>query len=107
MAKLAVEQTPEKIELSLVSDFKSEYRSATKISSSLADAVANFDKQKQGLVSDLNKNISTYKELLKPYDKIVASTKELGLNINDVLDDRPNLNRDISTMNDFISLLNK
>jgi len=95
----------EKVELSLVSDFKTEYASAVKNSLSLADEFSNIENKKQKLISKIKKNINQFKELSKPYNKISASAKEIGVNINDILDNRPNLDRNIKSMNQFINLL--
>lgn len=95
----------EKIELSLVSDFKTEYTSAVKNSLSLAKEFSNIENKKQKLISKIKKNINQFKELSKPYNKISASAKEIGVNINDILDDRPDLDRNIKSMNQFINLL--
>ena len=95
----------EKIELSLVSDFKTEYTSAVKNSLSLAEEFSNIENKKQKLISKIKKNINQFKELSKPYNKISASAKKIGVNINDILDDRPDLDRNIKSMNQFINLL--
>lgn len=95
----------EKVELSLVSDFKTEYALAVKNSLSLSDEFSNIENKKQKLISKIKKNINQFKNLSKPYNKISASAKEIGVNINDILDNRPNLDRNIKSMNQFINLL--
>jgi hypothetical protein len=95
----------EKVELSLVSDFKTEYALAVKNSLSLTDEFSNIENKKQKLISKIKKNINQFKNLSKPYNKISASAKEIGVDINDILDNRPNLDRDIKSMNEFINLL--
>jgi hypothetical protein len=95
----------EKIELSLVSEFKSEYNKAIKKSLSLGEEVAAFSSKKNDLESEVNKNISDFEKLQKPYNAIVKQAKELGININDVLDDRPNISQDIKSMKDALKLL--
>ena len=95
----------EKIELSLVSEFKSEYNKAIKKSLSLGEEVASFSSKKNDLESEVNKNISDFEKLQKPYNAIVKQAKELGININDVLDDRPNISQDIKSMKDALKLL--
>ena len=94
MTKLSEEKT----ELSLVSDFKTEYTSAVKNSLSLAEEFSNIENKKQKLISKIKKNINQFKELSKPYNKISASAKEIGVNINDILDDRPDLDRNIKSI---------
>jgi hypothetical protein len=95
----------EKIEVSLVSEFKSEYNKAIKKSLSLGEEVAAFSSKKNDLESEVNKNISDFEKLQKPYNAIVKQAKELGININDVLDDRPNISQDIKSMKDALKLL--
>jgi DNA repair ATPase RecN len=95
----------EKVELSLVSEFKSDYNKAIKKSLSLTEEVATFSSKKNDLESEVNKNISDFEKLQKPYSAIVKQAKELGININDVLDDRPNISQDIKSMKDALKLL--
>tara|TARA_R100001510_G_C7647640_1_gene204979 strand:+ start:1657 stop:2136 length:480 start_codon:yes stop_codon:yes gene_type:complete len=95
----------ERVELSLVSEFKSEYNKAIKKSLSLGEEVATFSSKKNDLESEVNKNISDFEKLQKPYNAIVKQAKELGININDVLDDRPNIGQDIKSMKDALKLL--
>ena len=95
----------EKVELSLVSEFKTDYNKAVKKSLSLSEEVATFSSKKNDLESEVNKNISDFEKLQKPYNAIVKQAKELGVNINDVLDDRPNISQDIKSMKDALKLL--
>tara|TARA_A100001201_G_scaffold21449_1_gene23745 strand:- start:475 stop:1377 length:903 start_codon:yes stop_codon:yes gene_type:complete len=94
-----------KVELSLVSEFKSDYTKAIKKSLSLTEEVVKFSSKKDDLESEVNKNISDFEKLQKPYNAIVKNAKELGIDINDVLDDRPNLGQDIKSMKDALKLL--
>ena len=95
----------QKVELSLVSEFKSDYTKAVKKSLSLTEEVVKFSSKKDDLESEVNKNISDFEKLQKPYNAIVKQAKELGININDVLDDRPNIGQDIKSMKDALKLL--
>jgi uncharacterized coiled-coil DUF342 family protein len=94
-----------KVELSLVSEFKTDYNKAVKKSLSLSEEVAKLSNKKDDLESEVNKNISDFEKLQKPYNAIVKQAKELGVNINDVLDDRPNISQDIKSMKDALKLL--
>ena len=94
-----------KIELGLVSDFKSDYSKAVKKSLSLVEEVAKISGKLDKIKKEINKNIIDFEKLEKPYKTIVKQVKDLGLDINEVLDDRPNLNRDIKSMKDALKLL--
>ena len=96
---------PQKVELSTVKEFKSDYNKAVKKSLTLTEDVADIFSKKEKLIKEVNKNISDFEKLQKPYNKIVKQTKELGIDINKVLDDRPNLAQDIKSMKDALKLL--
>ena len=96
---------PKKVELSVVSEFKSDYAKAVKKSLSLSEEVADISNKKDNLVKEVNENINDFEKLQKPYNNIVKQAKELGIKINDVLEDRPNLAQDIKSMKDALKLL--
>ena len=98
-------QKPKKVELSVVSEFKSDYAKAVKKSLSLSEEVADISNKKDNLVKEVNENINDFEKLQKPYNNIVKQAKELGIKINDVLEDRPNLAQDIKSMKDALKLL--
>ena len=96
---------PEKVELGLASDFNSAYSKAVKQSSVLAQEFAAIISEQDKLSDKVNKNISDFEKLQKPYNTILKQAKDLGVNIDDVLKDRPNLAFDISQMKSIIKAL--
>ena len=95
----------QKVDLSLVSDFNSAYSKAVKQSSVLAQEFASIISEQNKLKDKVNKNISDFEKLEKPYNKILKQAKDLGVNVGDVLKDRPNLPFDISQMKSIIKAL--
>ena len=105
MIQSKTELKTEKVELGLASDFNSAYSKAVKQSSVLAQEFAAIISEQDKLSDKVNKNISDFEELQKPYNTILKQAKELGVNIDDVLKDRPNLPFDISQMKSIIKAL--
>tara|TARA_R110000772_G_scaffold223379_1_gene333899 strand:+ start:184 stop:549 length:366 start_codon:yes stop_codon:yes gene_type:complete len=95
----------EKIELSLVSDFNSDYSKAVNKSLGLAEEAADLSDKKDNLISEINKNISSFEKLEKPFNTIVKQAKELGVDINDILKDRPKLGNSIKSMQNALKIL--
>jgi len=100
-----IELDTHKVELGLVDDFKSSYKNYVKQSENIADEFSKFFKLKTQLENDIKKNINNFKSLVKPYEKIEKQAKELGLNIKEVLSDRPSIKKDIDSMEAFLKLL--
>jgi uncharacterized membrane protein len=69
----------EKVELSLVSDFKTEYALAVKNSLSLTDEFSNIENKKQKLISKIKKNINQFKKIQNLIIKFLLQLKKLVL----------------------------
>lgn len=95
----------ERVNLSLASDFNRDYSKAVKQSSVLAQEFAAIISEQNKLRDKVNKNISDFEKLEKPYNTILKQAKELGVNIDNVLKDRPNLPFDISQMKSIIKAI--
>mgnify|MGYP003134046302 FL=1 len=102
-----VELKSEKIELSLVSDFISEYNQAIKKTNELVNDWDKVQKLKSAFKKNAEKNKNELKSLVKPLEKIRQQAKELGLNEKEINDNigRPDLKRDIDNVDFFLKEL--
>jgi hypothetical protein len=102
-----VELKSEKIELSLVSDFISEYNQAIKKTNELVNDWDKVQKLKSAFKKDAEKNKNQLKSLVKPLEKIKQQAKELGLDEKEINNKigRPDLKKDIDSVDFFLKEL--
>ena len=95
----------EKVELSLVSDFNSNYSKAVMKSLDVTVKISNVAGEIEKLKSEAKEIMNEFEQLKKPYNKIFSQAKDLNVDINSILKDRPNLTKDVKSMQKVIQMI--
>jgi len=89
LSKLIKSEGKVKVELANVLDFKNKYdklsEEGLQIIKKGAKALGEWQSISKKLETEIDENIKSFQQLEKTYNEIKKQTKELGLNINDVV----------------------
>ena len=109
MIQSKTELKAEKVELANVLDFKNKYdklgEEGLQITKKGAKAISEWRSSRDKLVTAIDQNIKSFQALEKTYNEIKKQTKELGLNINDVVPRYIDIQDEIKMMNNMKGLI--
>ena len=109
MIQSKTELKSEKVELANVLDFKNKYdklgEEGLQITKKGAKAISEWRSSRDKLVTAIDQNIKSFQALEKTYNEIKKQTKELGLNINDVVPRYIDIQDEIKMMNNMKGLI--